>query len=164
MIGDTNVEVTNERTRSTMSTSPTFSPQVIGQTEKAMNAILDRLLVGTDLTEPQWVTLTVTANSGPTVNREQLIGRLVGAVKVTEAQAQTLVTELATKGLLQAAGKKGSELELTAGGRQLHDRIRSATTAVTERLWGDLPAEDLATAGRVLTTVLARANAELAHA
>jgi DNA-binding MarR family transcriptional regulator len=126
-----------------------------------MNAILDRLLDGTDLTEPEWVTLTVTANSGATVNREQLIGRLVGAVKVSEARAQALVTELATKGRLQAAGKDGSELELTASGRELHDRIRSETTKFTERLWGDLPAEHLATAGRVLTTVLARANAEL---
>jgi predicted transcriptional regulator len=144
-----------------MSTPPTFSPQVIGQTEKAMNAILDRLLVGTDLTEPEWVTLTVTANSGPAVDREQLIDRLVGAVNVSEARACALVTELATKGLLQAAGRKGSELELTASGRQLQDRIRSATMEVTERLWGDLPVEDLAIAGRVLTTVLARANAEL---
>jgi DNA-binding MarR family transcriptional regulator len=144
-----------------MSTLPTFSPQVIGQTEKAMNAILDRLLVGTDLTEPEWVTLTVTANSGPAVDREQLIDRLVGAVKVSEARARALVTELATKGLLQAAGRKGSELELTASGRQLQDRIRRATMEVTERLWGDLPVEDLAIAGRVLTTVLARANAEL---
>jgi hypothetical protein len=29
-------------------------------------------------------------------------------------------------------------------------------------MWGDLPPEDLATAGRVLSTVLARANKELA--
>jgi hypothetical protein len=144
-----------------MSTTPTFSPQVIGQTEKAMNAILDRLLVGTELNEPEWVTLTVTANSGPTVDREQLIDRLVGAVKVSQARARALVTELITKGLLQAAGRDGSELELTANGRRLHDRIRSATMEVTERLWGDLPVEDLAIAGRVLTTVLARANAEL---
>ncbi len=144
-----------------MSTPPTFSPQVIGQTEKAMNGILDRLLVGTELTEPEWVTLTVTANSGPTVDREQLIDRLVGAVKVSQARARALATELVTKGMLQAAGRDDSELELTANGRRLYDRIRSATVEVTERLWGDLPVEDLAIAGRVLTTVLARANAEL---
>jgi DNA-binding MarR family transcriptional regulator len=160
MIGQTNVDVTNER-MATMSTPPTFTPQVIGQTEKAMNAILDRVLDGTDLTEPEWVTLTVTANSGPTIDREQLIGRLVGAIKVSEARAEALVTELVNKGLLQATGRKGSELELTAGGRKLHDRIRSTTIEITERLWGDLATEDLATAGRVLTTVLARANAEL---
>jgi hypothetical protein len=144
-----------------MTTPSTFSPQVIGQTEKAMNAILDRLLIGTDLTEPEWVTLTVTANSGSAVDREQLIDRLVGAVKVSEARARALVTEVVTKGLLQAAGRDGSELELTASGRRLHDRIRSATMEVTDRLWGDLPVEDLDVTGRVLTTVLARANAEL---
>jgi hypothetical protein len=31
-------------------------------------------------------------------------------------------------------------------------------------MWGDLPDQDLAAAGRVLTTVLERANAELARA
>jgi hypothetical protein len=29
-------------------------------------------------------------------------------------------------------------------------------------MWGDLPEEDLATTGRVLSTILERANAELA--
>jgi hypothetical protein len=40
--------------------------------------------------------------------------------------------------------------------------VRAATTEITHRLWGDVPAEDLATAGRVLDTVRARANVELA--
>lgn len=55
-------------------------------------------------------------------------------------------------------------MKLTDAGQQLHTRIRTATTQVTQRLWGDLPVEDLATAGRVLSTVLARANAELGSA
>ena len=38
-----------------MSTYPVLSARVIGQAEKTMNAILDRLLAGTGLTEPQWV-------------------------------------------------------------------------------------------------------------
>jgi hypothetical protein len=50
---------------------------------------------------------------------------------------------------------------LTDRGQRVHGRVRAATTEITERLWGDLPADDLATAGRVLDTVLARANAEL---
>jgi hypothetical protein len=48
--------------------------------------------------------------------------------------------------------------------QRLHGQIRAAVTQITQRLWGDVPAEDLATAGRVLGTVLARANAELASA
>ena len=44
------------------------------------------------------------------------------------------------------------------------DHGSAAGTQITQRLWGDLPVEDLATTGRVLSTVLARANAELASA
>ncbi len=38
-----------------MSTTPAFGTQIIGQTEKALNALLDQQLPGTGLTEPQWV-------------------------------------------------------------------------------------------------------------
>jgi DNA-binding MarR family transcriptional regulator len=63
---------------------------------------------------------------------------------------------------VQAADGEGSPVKLTDAGQQLFGQIRAATTEITERLWGDLPAEDLAAAGRVLSTVLARANAGLA--
>jgi hypothetical protein len=36
-----------------MSTTPTFSAQLLGETEKAANAILDRLLAEPGLSEPQ---------------------------------------------------------------------------------------------------------------
>ncbi len=55
-----------------MSTTPTFSTQLIGQTEKTLNAILDRLLAGTGLNEPQWVTLTIALMSGGSVERDAL--------------------------------------------------------------------------------------------
>jgi hypothetical protein len=147
-----------------MSTTPTFGTQVIGQTEKALGAILDRQLAGTGLTEPQWVTLTLTAVSGGTVDRDQLVGRLAGVLKVSEAAAQARITELAAVELLQVPDGDGAPVKITDAGQQLHGRIRGAVTEITERLWGDLPAEDLATAGRVLSTVLARANAELTGA
>jgi DNA-binding MarR family transcriptional regulator len=145
-------------------TTPPFGAQVIGQTEKALGAILDRQLAGTGLTERQWVTLTVTVASGGAVDRDQLVGRLAGILKVSEAAAQARMTELAGAGLLQVPDGEGAVVKVTDAGQQLHSRIRSAITEITERLWGDLPAEDLATAGRVLSTVLARANAELAGA
>ena len=37
--------------------STPFGPRLIGETEKTLNALLCRLLAGTGLTEPQWVTL-----------------------------------------------------------------------------------------------------------
>src|SRR5262245_33530504 len=36
-----------------------FGAQLIGETEKTLNALLRRSLEGTGLTEPQWVTLRV---------------------------------------------------------------------------------------------------------
>jgi DNA-binding MarR family transcriptional regulator len=144
-----------------MSTTPTFSAQIIGQTEKALNAILDRLLAPTGLTEPQWVTLTVTVASGGNVDRDELIGRMTGFLKVTEAEARARIAELAAAQLLDVPDDQGSPVKVTDAGQQLHARIRTATAEVTQRLWDDLPAEDLAVAGRVLSTVLERANAEL---
>ena len=51
--------------------STPFGPQLIGETEKTLNALLLRHLDGTGLTEPQWVTLRLsdqcsTAPSTPT--------------------------------------------------------------------------------------------------
>jgi DNA-binding MarR family transcriptional regulator len=145
-------------------TTPTFSPAVLGQTEKALNAILDRQLAGTGLTERLWITLTLTVVSGGTVDRDQLVGRIAGGLKVSEAQAQSLIDELAAARLVQAPDGQGSPVQLTDSGQLLHSQIVAAVTPITERMWGDLPAEDLATAGRVLSTVLERANAELAAA
>jgi DNA-binding MarR family transcriptional regulator len=144
--------------------APTFSTPILGQTEKALNAILSRQLAGTGLTEPQWVTLTMTLTGGGAVDRDELAGRVAGVLKVTDADAQARIGELAAAQLLQGGDGDGSPVTVTEAGRQLHGQIRTAVTRITQRLWGDLPAEDLATAGRVLSTVLERANAELAGA
>jgi DNA-binding MarR family transcriptional regulator len=144
--------------------STTFSAQLLGQTEKAANAILERLLAEPGLTEPQWVTLTIAAMSGGTLDRDRLVDRVVGAAKFSEAEAQARIAELADAQLLHVPDGERAPVELTEAGRQLHTQIRAAVSQITQRLWGDLPVEDLETAGRVLSTVLARANAELASA
>jgi DNA-binding MarR family transcriptional regulator len=148
----------------TVSTTPTFGTPVIGQTEKALNAILHRELAGTGLSEPRWVTLTLALSSGGTVVREQLVGRVAGVLKVSAAEARACIAELAAARLVEAPDGDGSEVQVTDTGQRLHAQVRASVTQITERLWGDLPADDLATAARVLTTVLERANAELASA
>jgi DNA-binding MarR family transcriptional regulator len=146
------------------STTPTFSAQLLGQTEKAANAILDRLLTGTGVTEPQWVTLRITVMGGGTLDRDELIERVAGALKGRRAEADARITELAGAQLLHVPDDQRAPVRLTDAGEHLHTRIRAEVTQITERLWGDLPAEDLATAARVLSTVLIRANAHLAGA
>ena len=144
-----------------MSTTPTFSTQLIGQTEKTLNAILGRLLAPTGLTEPQWVTLTVAVMSGGSIERRAFVSRIAAALKIDEAEAQARIAELTAAGLLEV-GDAAVTVTVTDAGRELQGRIRSTVVEITQRMWGDLPAEDLEAAGRVLTTVLERANAELA--
>jgi DNA-binding MarR family transcriptional regulator len=141
-----------------MSTSSTFGTQLIGQTEKTLNAILSRLLADTGLSEPQWVTLTVAVTSGGSIERAAFAGRIAAALKISEADAQARIDELAAQQLF--AFDDGA-VNVTDAGRQLQGRIRGAVGEITERLWGDLPAEDLAVAARVLTTVFERATVEL---
>jgi DNA-binding MarR family transcriptional regulator len=142
-----------------MSTTPTFSTQLIGQTEKTLNVILGRLLAPTGLDEPQWVTLTVAVMGGGSVDREAFARQIAGSIHISEEDARARIDELTSAGLLA----EGSPVRVTEAGRQLQARIRGAVVEITERMWGDLPAEDLEAAGRVLTTVLERAKAELAR-
>jgi DNA-binding MarR family transcriptional regulator len=146
-----------------MSTPPTFGASTIGQTEKALTAILNRELAGTGVTERQWVTLVVTAAVGGTVDHDELVVRLASLLKVTEAEADAHITALAAAELLQTTGGE-SPVTLTGAGRKLHGQVGAAVAEITERLWGDLPSDDLATAARVLSTILERANVELAAA
>jgi DNA-binding MarR family transcriptional regulator len=144
---------------STTPTTPTFNTAVLGQTEKALNAILDRQLTGTGLTESTWITLAV-ASAG-TLDSGQLVGRVAGALKVGEAEAQAHLAKLVASQLVEGPEGDGSPVKLTDAGQQLYGQIRTAVTQITQRMWGDLPAEDLETAGRVLSIILGRANAEM---
>lgn len=143
-----------------MSATPTFNAQLLGQTEKAANAILDRLLSEPGLTEPQWVALSLTAMSEGSLDRAQLTDRVGGALKVDGARARALIDALLEAGLVDGV----APVRLTEAGQHVFSAVRTATAEITGRLWGDLPPEDLAAAGRVLATVLERANAELASA
>jgi DNA-binding MarR family transcriptional regulator len=137
-----------------------FGAQLIGQTEKTMNAILDRILAGR-VSEPQWVALVLIAGGG-TAGREQVTARVAHALKENQEAASARIGQLAAKGLVQTAPEPGSAVALTQAGRQLLRGVQKQTAEITERLWGDLPAADLEVAGRVLRTVLGRAEAEAA--
>jgi DNA-binding MarR family transcriptional regulator len=146
-----------------MSNHPALTPRIIGQAEKTMNAILDRLLAGPGLTEAQWITLTLAAGGAGVAGRGQLVAEVADGLKTDVARAQAHVGSLAAAGLVQDSGD-GSPVRLTAAGEQVYGQIRAAVTQVIQRLWGDLPARDLATAGRVLSIITERARAELAGA
>ena len=147
-----------------MNSSPNsvFGTQLIGQTEKALNAILGRQLAGTGLGEPHWVALTLTVLSNGPIARDELIGRVAGTLRCADQRASVFAADLTTMGLLQATAT--GQVETSEAGRAQWHAIRDGINRIIERLWGDLPADELAMAGRVLSTVLERANAELAAA
>jgi DNA-binding MarR family transcriptional regulator len=140
-------------------TTPPFA-RLIGQTEKALNAILDRQLAGA-VSEPQWVTLVLVAGSNGTADHDQLIGRVARALKTDEETAASHVGQLTAKGLICVAPEAGAAAALTGAGQQLLGRVQKQIGAITERLWGDLPDTDFEAARRVLSTVLERAESEL---
>lgn len=146
-----------------MSTNPTFTA-LVGQTESAFGAILDRELAGTGLSAPTWIALTMTIMGGGSAGRDQLIHRVAGARKVSESTARAYVNELAAAQLLELPDDEAAAVTVTDAGRRLHGQISTAVAEITQRLMGGLPPEDLATAARVLSAVLARANQELARA
>ncbi|WNM39434.1 winged helix DNA-binding protein [Micromonospora halotolerans] len=141
-------------------TAQAFGTALIGQTEKALNAILDRQLVGTGITEPQWVTLTLTVLSGGAVDRAELIRRVGAATQFSQAAVAERITELTAAGFLRDGGD--GRIQVTDEGQARWTRVHTTIGPITQELWGDLPAEDLAAAGRVLGIVLDRANAVLA--
>jgi hypothetical protein len=143
-----------------MSTNPTFTPRLLGETEKTLNAILDRHLSGAGLTEQHWITLTLAVVSGGSIDRGELVKKVSEGAKFSENDVKERVTELVAMQLLDDSGSP--EVIVTDAGNETHARIRGANSELTERLWGDLPTVELATAARVLTTILQRANAEFA--
>ncbi|HKZ15405.1 MAG TPA: hypothetical protein VJL81_16325 [Solirubrobacterales bacterium] len=133
---------------------------MIGQTEKALNAILARELDGSGLSEPGWVLLKLAEAAGGRLGRQELVEQAQTAAKFDRQRTEAEIESLLWAHLLAA---EGSEVVLTDDARGLQDRVSSNVDEITVRLWGDLSDADLATAGRLLATILGRANEELGY-
>ncbi|MFJ5725109.1 hypothetical protein [Streptomyces sp. NPDC093149] len=145
-----------------MSAAPTVNGQIIGQAHYATRAVLERLLAATGTTFHQSVALNATADHDAATERAGLVDRMTGTLKIDAEVAETVLAELAAAGLMEEVPGDTPRVVLTAAGRARHEANRAGIAEITARLYGDLPAEDLAVAGRVLTEVTARANAALA--
>ena len=141
---------------------PPLSTRVIGQTESALGALLAPLLAEAELTFIQWVVLSLEAAaggaSGPGIDRDQLIDRIANSRKVDAADVSAAIIELENAAALVTAGGR---VTLTDLGQASFSRVRARVEEITNYVF-DLPAEDLAAAGRVLATVRARAYSVLA--
>ncbi|WP_369230398.1 MarR family winged helix-turn-helix transcriptional regulator [Streptomyces sp. R21] len=143
-------------------TTPPVNGQVIGLAHYASRALLEAVLARTGTTFNQSVTLRAVSDNGGTVERDWLVQRVAGALKITESTATETVDETTELKLLDAP--TAGQVTLTESGRELFEAIQAGGREIAARLYAGIPAEDLAVAGRVLALVTERANAELADA
>ena len=142
-------------------TTAALNGQVIGQTQHAIQAVLDSVLVDTGTSFHQWVLIRQVALDGGSEARADLVDALTDGLKIETATAIGVLEQVVELGLADATD---DTVALTAAGTERYERIAAAGAAITVRLYGDLPPEDLETTRRVLTIVRERANVELARA
>jgi hypothetical protein len=129
-----------------------FGPQLIGETEKTLNALLRRHLEVPGLTEPQWVALRVAEQLEGSVGADGLAAALSDRAHFSDAA--DLVSGLTDRGLLDDG-------RLTPAGRELAAAVQAAVKIETAPLWDGLAAEDVAATTRVLNELVSRARALL---
>ncbi|MEU9957572.1 MarR family transcriptional regulator [Streptomyces sp. NPDC050982] len=144
-------------------TTPTVNGRVIALAHYAGRAVLERVLTRTGNTFYQSVTLRVVAAEGAPVERDKVAAEVTGSLKIEESAVRTTIDELVAAELVEEVPSDGSRLRFTPAGRELYERVTAETNEISARIYAGIPAEDLATAGRVLTLVNERANAELAR-
>jgi hypothetical protein len=140
-------------------TTPTLNGQIIGQAERSTRAVLDRLLADTGTDFTGWVTLNLLHTSDGTPDEATLTRRVAAGLKIADHTAREALDRLAADGLVST---HDGPVTPTEAGTRRYQRIAAGIAQLTERLYGGLPAADLAAAGRVLVELTERADAELA--
>ena len=125
-----------------------FGPQLVGETEKTLTALLRRFLAETGLSEAQWVTLRVAQLYGAD-DTEALAAAVADRAHFPDAS--DLVGSLTDRGLLEAG-------QLTPAGRDVISRVLATSERETGGIWRDHAAADVEATTRVLNEVLARAH------
>jgi len=123
-----------------------FGPQLVGQTEKTLQALLRRALADTGLSERQWVALRLADQPDGVALRH----RVADQAKFDDADQ--LVTALEQRGLVANDAP-------TADGHAMLEKVLAKSAALSGPIWDDI--DGAGAAGHALTVVLTRARAAL---
>jgi hypothetical protein len=126
-----------------------FGPVLLGQLDKTLQALLRRALAGTDLDEPEWVTLRLATMLDGRVDHAGLVAAVTDRTKF--ARAAQIVDTLIERGLV-ADGRP------TDAGRQMVTTVLAKSDRTNGSIWRQLPTDDVEAATRVLNEVLRRAR------
>jgi DNA-binding MarR family transcriptional regulator len=141
--------------------------QVIGETERALEPLLDGLLRKLGTNFPTRVALQLLTTKGPVVSRADLERDLEALLRqrdlaaVQDASSSGLVDQLESAGLIRPVSGQGlgnGQVEMTDAGRTLHQRIVEGIARNSAELFGGIDIDDLATTRRVLVLVTERAR------
>lgn len=143
----------------TTATAPVADARALGLAHYAARSVLEHVLARHGVTFQQQVVLRTALTTETPQTSDDLITQVQGSLKADPADIRATLDELLAKQLLVA---DGAHLRPTDAGRELLAATGAETAPISARIWGGIPAEDLAAAGRVLALVTERANAELA--
>ncbi|MEU9188946.1 MarR family transcriptional regulator [Streptomyces sp. NPDC048484] len=143
-------------------TAPASAPadaRALGLAHYAARGVLEHVLARHGSTFQQQITLRAAVTADVPQTPDDLVTQVRESLKADPAGILATLDELLAKQLLVA---DGAHLRPTDAGRELIAAVGAETAPLSARIWGGIPAEDLAVAGRVLAQVTERANAELA--
>jgi DNA-binding MarR family transcriptional regulator len=150
---------TTASTASTATTAPLADARAVGLAHYAARGVLERVLARHGMTFQQQIALRAAVTADTPRTRDDLVTQVRGSLKADPADVHATLDELVGKQLLD---EDGPHLRPTDAGRDLIPAVVAETAPMTARIWGGIPVEDLAAAGRVLALVTERADAELA--
>ncbi|MGW1589913.1 MarR family transcriptional regulator [Streptomyces sp. NPDC002386] len=140
-------------------TAPSADARALGLAHYAARGVLEHVLARHGLTFQQQLALRAAVTADAPRTPDELVREVQDSLKADAAGIRATFDELRARGLLVA---DGAQLHPTDAGHALLAVVGAETAPVSARIWGGIPAEDLAAAGRVLALVTERANAELA--
>jgi DNA-binding MarR family transcriptional regulator len=143
-----------------MTSAPTLTGQDIGQAERATRALLDELLVDTGLRFDEWVIINLLGTHDGAPERAAIETIVARGLHVARETARDVIDDLVRRGLVVPIGRD-ARITLTRDGRARFRSVRAGIDRITERLYGGISVDDLATTHRVLAAVTERANAAL---
>jgi hypothetical protein len=139
--------------------APVADARALGLAHYAARAVLEHVLARHGMTFQLQITLRAAVTAETPQTRDEFIAQVRNSLKADPAAVGATVDELLAGQLLV---EDGARLRATDAGRELLAAVQTETAPVSDRIWGAIPAEDLAAAGRVLALVTERADAELA--
>ncbi len=156
---------TNEKRSDAMSPTPTLTPSLTGQNiaeaQGAVEALLERVLVGSGSTPHEFVVMRVLLVRGPYESSDALHEFLAGQrqLGLDRTAIAELLAGLQARGLItgSAMGEPGPA-QLTPEGIAMHATLAGTVAPVSGQVFADFAPGDLATARRVLDQVIDQAN------